>query len=160
MLGEHPDAASPVPDETATPDGRSARATRVIDLLLDAGFLLRHHLDAELGRLGLTPAVARALYQLDPEQPLPARDLAELLACDRSNVTGLVDRLEEAGLVERHVEPTDRRIKTLVVTEAGRLVQSQLRRMRAECDRFLGELTDPELGHLCALLDKADLRTR
>ncbi|EEP71054.1 MarR family transcriptional regulator [Micromonospora sp. ATCC 39149] len=87
---------------------------------------IRHHQDAEVAELGLTPAVAGALPELDPDRPLPTRDLAEQLRCDRSNVTALVDKLEQAGLVERQGDPTDRRQKTLVVTEAGRRMRDRL----------------------------------
>src|SRR5438034_11481124 len=90
-------------------------AGEVTEQLLGIGYAVRQRVDAEVARLGLTPAAARALSELDPDRPSPARDLAMQLDCERSNVTGLVDRLEEAGLVERRVDPEDRRIKTLVV---------------------------------------------
>jgi DNA-binding MarR family transcriptional regulator len=45
--------------------------------------------------------------------------LARLLQCDASNVTWLADRLEARGFVERRSDPTDRRVKTLALTEAG-----------------------------------------
>ena len=78
-------------------------AGEITGQLLDIGYALRQRLDAEVARLGLTPATARALSELDPDRPSPARDLALQLDCDRSNVTPLVDRLEEARLVERRV---------------------------------------------------------
>ena len=87
---------------------------------------LRHRQGSAFAELGLTPAAARALRELDPDHPLPARDLAGQLGCDRSNVTVLVDKLEQAGLVERRTEPTDRRQKTLLVTEEGRVVRARV----------------------------------
>ncbi len=45
--------------------------------------------------------------------------LAGALSCDRSNVTGIIDRLEDQGLVEREVDADDRRVKNLVLTPAG-----------------------------------------
>ncbi len=45
------------------------------------------------------------------------------MRCDASNVTGIVDRLEKRGLVERRVDPYDRRVKLLVVTPAGRALR-------------------------------------
>ena len=129
-------------------------AGQVTELLLDVGQTLRQRVDAEVSRLGLTPATARALYELDPERPLPARDLAVQLACDRSNVTGLVDKLEHAGLVERRVDPDDRRIKTLVVTMAGRRVRAEMQRMVAECGGVLGGVGDADLRTLRDLLAK------
>ena len=65
----------------------------------------------------LSPMQAHVLRLLEPEQPLPMRTLARKLCCDASNVTGIVDRLEERGLVRRDAAPGDRRVKMLVVTE-------------------------------------------
>jgi DNA-binding MarR family transcriptional regulator len=45
--------------------------------------------------------------------------LAGLLHCDNSNVTGIADRLEAAGLIERRPSETDRRVKTLALTARG-----------------------------------------
>jgi DNA-binding MarR family transcriptional regulator len=131
-----------------------ALAGEVTELLLGIGYTLRQRFDAEVGRLGLTPATARALLELDADHPSPARDLAAQLDCERSNVTGLVDRLAEAGLVERRVDPEDRRVKTLVVTEAGRRMQDRLRRLLAGCSAALDELDEAELRGLRAALAK------
>ena len=51
------------------------------------------------------------MLQMDPGVPLPMHKLATLLACDNSNVTGLVDRLEARGLVAREPYDRDRRVK-------------------------------------------------
>ena len=60
------------------------------------------------GQLGLTPLQARTVLWL--EQPSAMGGLVEHLSCDASNVTGLADRLETHGLVERVTGP-DRRVK-------------------------------------------------
>ena len=65
----------------------------------------------------LSPMQAHVLRLLEPDQPLPMRTLARKLCCDASNVTGIVDRLEERGLVRRDAAPGDRRVKMLVVFE-------------------------------------------
>ena len=54
------------------------------------------------------------------------RELAERLKSDPSNVTGLIDRLEARGLVERRADPTDRRIKGLALTSAGASMRERL----------------------------------
>jgi DNA-binding MarR family transcriptional regulator len=69
--------------------------------------------------LGLTPGHVKALLELEPHQPRPMGALAESLHCDASNATWLVDRLEEQNLVERGTVPTDRRVKTVVLTPLG-----------------------------------------
>ena len=104
---------------TDEPVDRAGLAADVVRRMAHVTAALRHRQDSAFAELGLTPAAARALRELDPDRPLPARDLAGQLGCDRSNVTVLVDKLEQAGLVERRTDPADRRQKTLVVTEDG-----------------------------------------
>ncbi len=76
---------------------------------------------------GLTPPQLFALRVLDPERPVPMRELAAQLHCDSSNVTGLVDRLTAQGLVERREAPGDRRVRMLAVTARGAEVRARLR---------------------------------
>ncbi|MEU4521370.1 MarR family transcriptional regulator [Amycolatopsis sp. NPDC024027] len=66
---------------------------------------------------GLTTVQAKVLVALD--QPLPMHRIAEKLKSERSNVTGIIDRLEARGLVERRPGERDRRIKNIVATPAG-----------------------------------------
>ena len=79
----------------------------------------RSALLASLGELGLSPVQAQALRLLAPGGTVAMRDLASALACDASNVTGIVDRLESRGIVERRSATDDRRVKVLVLTPAG-----------------------------------------
>jgi DNA-binding MarR family transcriptional regulator len=79
----------------------------------------RVHFASAMSRLDLTPVQGIVLRRLDPDRPTAMNELAEALACDASNVTGLVDRLEARGLVERRPAPGDRRIKAIVLTPAG-----------------------------------------
>ncbi|GGZ51633.1 MarR family winged helix-turn-helix transcriptional regulator [Streptomyces bluensis] len=74
----------------------------------------------------LTGAQARLLSLLSLE-PLPMRRLAQKLRCEPSNVTGIVDRLEARGLVERRPDPKDRRVKLAAATEEGRRLARGLR---------------------------------
>jgi MarR family transcriptional regulator, organic hydroperoxide resistance regulator len=80
--------------------------------------------------VGLSPVQGMALLHLQTDVPLTMSALATALKCDNSNVTGIVDRLEAAGLVERRPHPRDRRVKTVVVTPHGaRLREEAERRM-------------------------------
>ncbi|MEV0780616.1 MarR family transcriptional regulator [Streptomyces sp. NPDC050428] len=74
----------------------------------------------------LTGAQARVLGLLSI-QPMPMRRIAQKLKCEPSNVTGIVDRLESRGLVERRPDPADRRVKLAAPTEKGRSTAQQLR---------------------------------
>jgi DNA-binding MarR family transcriptional regulator len=132
---------------------RTVVAGDAVRRIMHIASAIRHYQDVEIAELGLTPAAARALHQLDPDRPLPARDLAEQLRCDRSNVTALVDKLEQAGLVERRVDPADRRQKTLVVTDAGRRTRARVHQVMSD-SRLLAGLTTDELANLRELVWK------
>ncbi|MFE9577132.1 MarR family winged helix-turn-helix transcriptional regulator [Nocardia sp. NPDC006044] len=75
--------------------------------------------------LGLTYSQAKLLGLL--AEPRAMRELAEALSCDASNITLLIDRLEQRGLVERHVDQTDRRVKKVVATTEGIAIARQVR---------------------------------
>src|SRR5437773_4765323 len=79
------------------------------------------------GEFDLTPMQGHALRSLDPDRPVAMSSLAEQLACDASNVTGIVDKLESRGLIARQGAEGDRRIKMLAVTDKGRQLRDQLR---------------------------------
>ncbi len=114
--------------------------------------LLRH---MRFEELGLSAATARAFINLDPDTPLPTQELARRLSCDPSNVTAFVDRLEEAGLVERRVDRRDRRIKTLAVTDQGRRLRDRMTTLMATDVPTIEALSPDEQRALLALLDKA-----
>jgi DNA-binding MarR family transcriptional regulator len=80
-------------------------------------------------KLGLTPATLGSLARLD--QPRTMGALAELLRCDPSNVTGIVDALEARGLALRRPSEADRRVKLIALTAKGRELRE---RVMAEID--------------------------
>lgn len=98
----------------------------VVELIGD--IVARYHEDYEdaAAEHSLTGAQARLLSLLSLE-PLPMRKLAQKLRCEPSNVTGIVDRLESRGLVERRPDPADRRVKLAAATQEGRRVAKDLR---------------------------------
>jgi DNA-binding MarR family transcriptional regulator len=69
--------------------------------------------------LALTPAGLRALLGLAADETRPMGILAQEWHCDPSNVTAIVDQLEQRGLAERKVSPADRRVKTVKLTQLG-----------------------------------------
>jgi DNA-binding MarR family transcriptional regulator len=77
--------------------------------------------------LELHPAQAGALAQMTPDTPMPMNELASMLHCDNSNVTGIVDRLEARGLVARRPHEHDRRVKQVVLTALGAQANEQIR---------------------------------
>ncbi len=114
----------------------------------------RHH-DPLFERLGLSAPTARALLQLPPDAAVPTGYLAGRLKVDPSNVTGVVDRLEKAGLLQRGAGTADRRVKTLALTPAGRQMREDMYAAIASEMPAFSSLTDAELDSLLELLNKA-----
>ena len=83
---------------------------------------------ATLNELGLAPMQSMALMQLRRDEPMTMSALAHALNCDNSNVTGIADRLEAQGLVERRAAEHDRRVKTLVLTAKGVELRGEVER--------------------------------
>jgi len=100
------------------PPADTPSVEELVDLFLAVmGRLGRHFFECS-AEFDLSPQQAKAFRELD--QPLSMKELADRLICDASNVTGIVDRLEARGLVERQADPGDRRVKRLVLTGTGR----------------------------------------
>ena len=113
---------------------------------------VHRHLGSAAAEFELAPAQAMALGELQTDQPLSMRDLALRLKCDPSNITGLIDRLEARGLVERQPHPGDRRVKYLVLTPAGRSLQEQLAARVFAAPSCVAALREPEQRKLHDLL--------
>lgn len=101
-------------------------ACRAWQLLVKFFFKQREHLPSASAELALSPAQCHVLHLIEPDRPMPMGLLAETLACDASNVTGLVDRLESRGLIRRQPSPRDRRVKELQLTPAGARLRARL----------------------------------
>ena len=82
------------------------------------------------------------------DEPRAMGELAQLMHCDNSNITGIVDRLAERGLVERRAAEGDRRIKLVALTEAGQELQDELTRRRAVPPPEFDELPLADVEHL------------
>lgn len=95
-------------------------------LLVQLFFAQRANLPPLAAELELSPAQCHVLHLIEPGRPIPMGQLAETLACDASNVTGLVDRLESRGLVRRRPSAEDRRVKVLDLTPTGARLRALL----------------------------------
>jgi DNA-binding MarR family transcriptional regulator len=105
---------------------RSSPASEAWALMHELFHASRRRFLAIASEFDLSPPQVRALGVLEPGRPVPMSDLAEALHCDNSNVTGIVDRLEDRGLVERRSATHDRRVKMLAVTDRGAEVRDRL----------------------------------
>ena len=109
-------------------------------------------LEEQLAQLDLTAPQAQLLRQL--EEPLPMVGAAERLHCDPSNITGIVDRLERRGLVERKSAAGDRRVKQLELTDEGRQVKARVDEILAGMSS-LEALNASDRGALADLLSRS-----
>src|SRR5215204_6038414 len=99
-------------------------------------FVMAHEFD-------LAPQQMIALRMLG-SGPRKMSELAQALFCDNSNVTGIVDRLEERGLVRREAAEGDRRVKLLVLTEDGEWLRTQITRRMAEPPPAIASLSEKD----------------
>lgn len=112
------------------------------------------------GGCQLTAPQATLLRMMDPENPVSMSSLATTLACHASNVTGLVDRLEEQGLVERRPSAEDRRVKHICLTPKGALARQNLRSALFAPPPELARLDEEELATLEQLLERITVTNR
>src|SRR5499427_4201838 len=117
-------------------------------LLMKLFFTQRADLPTLAAEFDLSAAQCHVLHLIEPDQPVPMGQIAENLACDASNVTGLVDRLESRGLVRRQPSAGDRRIKVLELTQAGARLRSVVMDRMTEPPEILGRLSLEEQREL------------
>ncbi|WP_062995238.1 MarR family winged helix-turn-helix transcriptional regulator [Nocardia mikamii] len=102
----------------------------------------------------LTASQGKALTVLR-RGPAAMRTLAEILACDASNVTGIINRLEKRGLVRREASASDRRVTNLVITSEGERAVDAIRAKMHRTREGLSRLGDEDRARLHTLLDRA-----
>ena len=135
------------PMKTAATTNEAELAREVWRLLVQA-IIMNHRARFErvAALTDLSMPQAYALLELDPDRgPLSMRTLAACLHNDPSNITGLVDRLEAKGLAERQLDPSDRRVRALVLTDAGRRARATLQEIVEEPPAALTRLSAKEL---------------
>lgn len=113
-----------------------------------------------IAELGLTPAQGMAIGSLDPDDPPTMSALAQNMHCDNSTLTGVVDRLEAMGYVERVPAPQDRRARCVALTPAGVAFQQRFLETMRPAPPQLSHLTAAEAAQLEHLLAVAIDRHR
>src|SRR3954454_21245382 len=110
---------------------------------------------AILSELGISPQQSMAIGSLKPGEPMPMSALAEALHCDNSNITGIVDRLEAAGLAQRQPDERDRRVKAVVLTEKGEWMRIEIERRAGEPPDTIASLSAEDAAALRDILTRA-----
>ena len=136
-----------------TPEAANA-GCRAWQLLMRFFFAQREHLPSWGSQFGLSPIQCHVLHLIEPGQPVAMSKLAEALSCDASNVTGLVDRLESRGVVQRRPSGDDRRVKVLDLTPTGARLRAELLRRMTREPHPLSRLSAKERRELVKILEK------
>lgn len=138
----------------------ASRLCNIFSFLRAAGSL-EGFVDTKLAEIGLSIPKLAALQRLeDAGGVLPLGQLADRLACVKSNVTQLVDRLEADGLVARESDPLDKRCRRAVITDLGRRMREEGARVHrdAEAQLFAG-ISPDERERLGEIIDKLKSHT-
>jgi len=128
------------------------------------GEMLRKEATRVLRRFGLTGAQYNVLSLLryqSADGSLNQTRLGRMLVVNRSNVTGLIDRMEEAGWVSRSARAKDRRVKQVALTAEGRKLQERAEvAYEGRLTEVMADLSDAKCRALCGMLEKARARLR
>ncbi|HOG07348.1 MAG: MarR family transcriptional regulator [Syntrophales bacterium] len=109
----------------------------------------------KVAALNITPVQALVLGFLADEDGITSSELGKRTELDSATMTGLLDRLEAARLLERRVHPADRRSIQIHLTDPGRTLAAEAVRSIVEANReFLDILTERERKELRGLIRK------
>jgi DNA-binding MarR family transcriptional regulator len=134
----------------------SAPTTAGMFSLLHAASYVESFVESRLSAVGLSIPKLAALNRLvEAGDSLPLGQLAERLACVKSNVTQLVDRLEADGFVTRAPDPNDRRSRLAVITDTGRRAYDEGARIQRDAERELfSSLSVDDTSRLAEIIAK------
>src|SRR5947208_16682851 len=134
---------------------RSSRACEAWELLFDLLMRQRARLPQVAAEFELSEPQCHVLRLIEPGAGAPMGRLVDRLGCDASNVTGIVDRLEARGLVERTACPHDRRIRLVRLTPRGTQTRARIVARMSEPPAPIAGLPADDLAALCAILRRA-----
>jgi DNA-binding MarR family transcriptional regulator len=127
----------------------------VVGLWFEMQARLEAHFTDLAAQYKLSAVQAKVLMLLEPDGAMTMRAIAGQLQYDASNLTGVVDRLEEIGAVRRQPHPSDRRAKGVVLTAEGQRMRRAFWGRLTSNTGPLGKLNDRELVSLRRLLGAA-----
>jgi DNA-binding MarR family transcriptional regulator len=120
-----------------------------------AQLALFQHFGATVGQEGISVPQFGTLLLIEANPDISQSAIAQALRFDRSTLVQIIDRLEDRGLVERHMSPTDRRSHALRITDAGAGMLTELKEQAiAHEDDVAAELSPDERARLIELLRK------
>ncbi len=127
---------------------------RAWELLYELMMAQRAQMPAIAAEFELSPMQVQLLRLVEPERPMPMGKAACGLGCDASNITGIVDRLEARGLIERR-PGADRRVKVLVITSDGARIRRLIMTRLAQPPAAIAALSEDDQRMLATILSRA-----
>jgi DNA-binding MarR family transcriptional regulator len=126
---------------------------QIVGVILNLAGRLQDNYAAHAASLGLTATQGKVLMTLESGDSVPMRVLASRIRTDPSNLTGLIDKLEERSLVTRVPAVLDRRVKALVLTEQGAAVRHRFLSQLSSDAGPLANLSSAQLNALRLALE-------
>lgn len=131
---------------------------RLGTLLGQVARLMRRRFDQRAREIGITRPQWQVIYVLRRHEGIKQGELAEILEVEPITAGRMIDRMQDAGLVERRADPTDRRAWRLFLTERGQGLVGQLEPLSVEIsDLALAGVSDAEQAQLFETLEKIRL---
>ncbi|WP_142847754.1 MarR family winged helix-turn-helix transcriptional regulator [Telmatospirillum sp. J64-1] len=120
----------------------------------------RRALDERLAALHLTDATWAPLVHLAVSgEGINQKDLAALVGIEGSSLVRLLDILVSRGLIERRMDPADRRAKLIFLTPAGRQAVTEIRQILVQVEEeILADLSDAEIESVLDIFGRIDQR--
>ncbi|GAJ99968.1 transcriptional regulator, MarR family [Geomicrobium sp. JCM 19055] len=114
---------------------------------------------SKLQPFGITPVQYALLRQLWKQDAQLGYELADRLLLDRATITGVIDRLEQNGCIERRIDTTDRRNRVVCLTEKGQSLEAPLMEQMAQMNQdVLSEFSDEEAQQLKEMLYRLGIK--
>lgn len=124
-------------------------------LLAKAQNTVLQYFRASLAQFNVTPVQYGILKCLWDESPQTPKQIAKVLDLDGSTITGILDRMEDKGLISRTPNPDDRRTLRVIITDSGLKLRKQIEEVVEESNKYiLGRFSKDEQEQLKQLLRK------
>jgi len=121
--------------------------------IAETAHAMRRAFDRRAATLGVTRAQWKVLFRLSRTPGLRQVELADILDVEPITLSRIVDRLQEAGLVERVADPADRRAWRLQVTDKAQPLIAKLRTLAEQlCEEAFAGLNSAEIAAMRAKL--------
>ncbi|HEY9758256.1 MAG TPA: MarR family transcriptional regulator [Oculatellaceae cyanobacterium] len=112
-------------------------------LIAKAGQQVNKRAREKLARFGVTPTQYAVLKVLSEENGQSAADISARLFIDSATITGIIDRLVAANLVERRADSVDRRVQRLYLTADSKRLQKSLDKEMVQMNKEIAAVLGP-----------------